>query len=783
MAEKRQSAPVASSSSAAEDATRASGPSLRGPVLLGRSGLRIGHWSWQPGDPGPRWSDEVYRIHGLCPSSGPVTLERALAACHPDDRGRVEAELERAVAEARPFRFEHRLIRESDGAVRRVLVAADCQGEPGAVERVFGVVVDLTELVEAEHRAEIGRHRLALAADAAELGIWDFDVVHDVLVWDARMFELYDVDPTGFRGEFADWQRTLHPEDLPRARAELEAALAARAPFRTRFRIIRRDGAVRHLDAQAQVITDADDRPIRVIGVNRDVTSRIEQEERFQSAVQGFPVGCLFVDHERRIRMANRAAEALLGAEPGGLEDLGVDAILPSSTEEPRLVDPRARSEEVLAARRAVEARRLDGETICVHLGVGVLEASPRPAVLLSLTDLSEQRALEARLAETQRLQAIGLLAGGIAHDFNNLLSAVFCHVDLLEDADLTPDEAAESLAAIRKLGQRGAALTQRLLAYSRRQRLAPTSTDLQAVFEDLDTILVRTLPEYIDVETRVAPDTWPVEVDRHQLEDALVNLAVNAQHAMPEGGRLRLEAHNHFVEAWPRGGPDDLEPGPYVRLRVIDEGVGMTPDVIARAFDPFFTTRAVGEGSGLGLSMVYGFVRQSRGHVAIDSRPGAGTTVTIDLPRGRARRPEAPPADLALPSITGRVLLVEDDQEVRRVTAKTLAAAGHEVLEAQDGAEALALLRTGPPPDLLFTDITLPGGISGLDVAARAQQLDPSLPVVFTTGYARDATSPALDGADVLDKPYTHHAVLSTIERGLRRARGPSSTPARFSV
>ncbi|MEQ8484475.1 MAG: ATP-binding protein [Pseudomonadales bacterium] len=386
--------------------------------------------------------------------------------------------------------------------------------------------------------------------------------------------------------------------------------------------------------------------------------------------------------------------------------------------------------------------------------------------------DVTEQRTLEERVRQTQRLEAVGQLTGGVAHDFNNLLTVIIGNADLLVDQLGSEPRLREQAELVRDAALRGGDLTQRLLAFSRRQQLEASAVDVNALIGDMVPLLNRTLGEPVHVVTELAADLWPAWVDAGQLENAVMNLCLNARDAMPRGGTLtlRTEPFSAASQAHP-----ELAPGDYVRLTVADTGTGMEDEVARQAFEPFFTTKDVGKGSGLGLSMVYGFAKQSRGHVEIDSAPDQGTTVTLFLPRAAAQsapvaHPDAP-ADTAAEDAT--VLVVEDDELVRAFALRQLQRLGYRVIGAADAAEALALLKRTGPIDLLFTDVVMPGGQSGLDLANAVRAAYPDLPVLLTSGYSDDALGGGElpTGMHLLPKPYRQQTLAAMVRRVLQEA------------
>lgn len=377
----------------------------------------------------------------------------------------------------------------------------------------------------------------------------------------------------------------------------------------------------------------------------------------------------------------------------------------------------------------------------------------------------------EQALRQAQKMEVVGQLTGGVAHDFNNLLQIIIGNLETLQ-RNLPETEGRLQRAATHAMNGacRAAALTRRLLAFSRRQPLDPKPMDINTLVAGMSEMLHRTLGETVAVETRYGADIWPVEVDPNELEAAILNLAVNARDAMTQGGRLVIETANVQVDEAQAVRHIEFAPGPYVVVSVSDTGTGMDADTLTQAFDPFFTTKPVGKGTGLGLSQVYGFVRQSGGHVQISSQPSQGTTVKIYLPRLMAEvaSPDAVEEPAPPESAMGEtILVVEDDNEVRTHSVASLRELGYLVIEAPDGPAALRLLERPARIDLLFTDVVLPGGLTGAEVANRARALRPDIRVLFTTGYARDAIihHGRLDkGVQLITKPFSFTGLAAKV-------------------
>ena len=383
---------------------------------------------------------------------------------------------------------------------------------------------------------------------------------------------------------------------------------------------------------------------------------------------------------------------------------------------------------------------------------------------------IAERERVEGVLRQAQKMEAMGQLTGGIAHDFNNLLQVIMGNLEVLQRRKLvTSDDAARMIASARRGAERAATLTQRLLAFARRQPLDPKPFDVNKLVNGMSELLHRTLGEAIRIETVQAGGIWRVHADANQLENALLNLAVNARDAMDSGGKLTIETANVLLDER-YADANEIPAGQYVMIAVSDTGQGMTGEVAAKAFEPFFTTKDVGKGSGLGLSQVYGFIKQSGGHAKIYSEPGQGTTIKLYLPRfaqGDDTEAAAPSPASPQGQADRLILVVEDDEDVRAHGVAMLKELGYAVIEAADGAEALRALEANREVRLLFTDVGLPGRLNGRQLADEARRRNPTLEVLFTTGYARNAIvhHGRLDpGVDLITKPFTFTALASKV-------------------
>jgi len=439
------------------------------------------------------------------------------------------------------------------------------------------------------------------------------------------------------------------------------------------------------------------------------------------------------------------------------------------------------------------EAQRVrkDGSVFWAHVVLDpIRDGAGRLLGYVKVTrDVTEQRAQKealeqarAALAQAQKMEALGQLTGGVAHDFNNLLTVILGSLETLEmRLKAGRQDVAKFVETARRGADRAADLVARLLAFARRQPLEPRPVNPNALVNGVVTLMRRALSESISVETVLAAGAWWVSADRSQLENAVLNLVLNARDAMPRGGRLTLETANAFLDEAYASVHEDLAPGQYAMIAVSDTGMGMTREQVARAFEPFYTTKDAGQGSGLGLSQVYGFVKQSHGHVKLYSEPGTGTVVKLYLPRHEGPPPEEAPATQAVERTTGveTILLVEDDEDVRRFAAESLGELGYRVLQAGDARAALELLGTGEAVDLLVTDVGLPNGVNGRQLAEAALKRKPALKVLFTSGYARNAIvhHGVLDaGVQFIGKPFTQSSLARRVREILDR---PAVVPA----
>ena len=548
--------------------------------------------------------------------------------------------------------------------------------------------------------------------------------------------------------------------------------------------------AIRRGEIDALVISGpaGEHRVYTLEGADRPYRTWIEQMQDGAVALSG----------DGTVLYCNRRVAAMLGVQQERVVGQKLQRfVLPEETAAFARLLAEARH---AGARSELSLSSDDGRALPVYMSVSLLRDEDTTLLCGVLTDLTEQkqnlRALaevnarlmdeiaerervEDALRQAQKMEAVGQLTGGLAHDFNNLLAGISGSLELMQSrlAQGRVNELDRYISAAQWAAARAAAMTHRLLAFSRRQTLAPVPTNPNRLIAGMEEIIRRTAGPAITLETVLAEDLWPTLCDPNQLESAVLNLSINARDAMPDGGRLAIETCNVRLDK-PGAGDTDMAPGRYVAVCVSDTGTGMAPDVLARAFDPFFTTKPIGMGTGLGLSMIYGFARQSGGQVRIKSELGRGTTVCLYLPRHAAEESSVTAGEAAEPpdrtEACEAVLVIDDEPTVRMLICDALTELGYATIEAEDGPSGLRVIQSGAKVDLLITDVGLPGGLNGRQVADAARASRPDLKVLFITGYAdKAAAGSALlgQGMQVMTKPFSFSALAAKIRLMLTKS------------
>ena len=640
---------------------------------------------------------------------------------------------------------------------------------------------DVTEHMRTEAALRSSLERFNYVTRATDDVVWDRSVVENRIWWNDGLQRRFGI-PVAQVENTIEWLREhIHPDDLARVSRSMAEAIAGNAEqWSSEFRFRRQDGSYAFVYDRGFFIRDASGNAVRIVGAMTDLSDRKQREDKLREQamlLDRAKDAILVRGLGHRIRYWNRAAEAMYGIPRQQAIGKRVEDIVVYD-------DPAAfRQADAQVFEKGEWSGRLrqtaaGGRTITVdgHWTLLRDEHGDPVGVLKIHTDVSERVDLEQRLMQSQKLEAIGQLTGGIAHDFNNLLTVIVGNADTLAEELADRPELLGLVDMIRTAGERGAELTRHLLAFARRQALEPRSARPDGLIDGMRGLLERTLGENIELAVEHDPDIAMVSVDAVQFESALLNLCLNARDAMPNGGKLMIETRNVLLDqdyAEQRG---EVVPGAYVRISVSDTGTGMSAADAERAFDPFFTTKPRGKGTGLGLSMVYGFTKQSGGHVAIYSELGHGTVVNLYL-RQVSGVPE-PTAGVRTEevSLNGEsILLVEDDDLVRAHALRLLESLGYRVVTASNGPEALELLRRDVPCDLLFTDVIMPGGMTGTQLAEAALSIRPGLPVLYTSGYTENGIihHGRVDaGIHLLHKPYRKQELAAKVSAVLGQAR-----------
>lgn len=741
-----------------------------------------GAWEWDIAS-GRLVADARFAsLYGLEPVSASQGLPTSVFfdTVFAPDRMRLKIAVAGALNGAEVFARDYRVV--IDGEVRWVSARGrtflDEQERP---IRFSGVLADITDQKRVEER-------LRIAQTAGGVGSFEYLSGYGTAEVSDEFCRLLGLQPARSL-PIRTINAVMHPDDPPLISGR-ERETGIGAAFHE-FRIRRADtGEERWLVCRGEY-QQAPTGGVSFIGVLYDITATKRSEARLRTLAAALEER-VEVSRQERDRIWNLSRDLLSISDRGGVyravnpawrDLLGYDAADLVGEPMGGLVhsDDKAHARERAEGLKAGEAvADFDCRVLTKDGGYRWINwtAVPEGDVVYAVgRDITQRKLLEDQLRQSQKMEAVGQLTGGLAHDFNNMLTGILGGIDMVRRriGEGRVADADRFLEAAMQSGQRAAALTHRLLAFSRRQSLDSRPLDVGTLVGSMEDLLQRTLGEQVRLETAVSKDVWTAVADDNQLESAILNLAINARDAMPRGGRLTIGARNVALSAERLAKSDRAEPGDYVELSVSDTGLGMSPDILNKVFDPFFTTKPLGQGTGLGLSMIYGFVQQSRGHIEIESQEGAGTTIRLYLPRHHGDVTEAI-ADLDEATHVGAgetVLVVEDDPSVRMLVIQVLEELGYRAIETEGGRDATPILQSRRPIDLMISDVGLPG-LNGRQLAEIARESRPSLPILFMTGYAEQAADQAAflaEGMEIITKPFAIDHLARRIGAILERA------------
>jgi PAS domain S-box-containing protein len=746
---------------------------------LAVKGGDLGVWDWNVASGEVSYSERCAGMLGLTVAEIEPNVRSWERLVHPEDLPRMtEAIRTHLDGETGLYQSEHRRRHASGKWIwildRGQAVHRDATGMP---LRVCGTHLDITERKQADQALTLSEERLRLALEAGAMGTWDVNLETGEVTWSESHLRLFGLAPGQFNGTLEGFWRCVHPDDLPGVQAEAARCRENRLPFRHEFRVVWPDRSEHYVSARGTFSYDPDGRPVRLLGVAWDITQQRRaagERQRLTAAIEHAGETFLIIARGGIIVYVNPAFERTSGYSSQEVTGQQWDLLSAEKTNETfrATVWATLRAGRTWSGRSAI--KRKDGTSITIECTVSpVLDKAGEIEYMVAVyRDITDQLRMEEELRQVQKIESIGRLAAGVAHDFNNMLTPILGYTEILLAAMHPADARYGQLLEIKKAAECSRDLTRQLVAFSRKQVLQVKAVDLRDVVSGIEQLLRRTLRKNIALRTGLSAAACPVGVDVGQVEQVLMNLAVNAQDAMPNGGEIAIDVAPAELDEAFCSAHHGARPGTYGALIVSDTGCGMDDVTRQHAFEPFFSTKN-DQGTGLGLSTVYGIVKQHAGSIWIDREPGKGARFSIYLP---AAVPQPGPCEGFSPSRqayrgTETILLVEDNEMVRKLTQNLLQMQGYRVLSCASGREALSAAEEGGRTiDLLLADVVMPD-ISGRDLSAKLREKSPKLKVLYMSGYSDDAIEHhgVLEaGTEYIQKPFSVGGLAAKIREVL---------------
>lgn len=659
-------------------------------------------------------------------------------------------------------------------------------GPEGETLGLIGISRDITARTQAEERLRKSEAELKEAQSLAHIGNWELNPATMKAAWSDEVFRILGIETTDDTGPEL-LSTLLHPDDRDAVLSSLQLAATGCHQHNMEYRIVRPDGNTRWLSCHAEQVQDINGNILKLRGVIQDITQRKrneqqmhDSEERYRTIFEGAPEGVWLIGPDRRTIEVNKSLCDILGYQR---DEMIGNTPLDFVDEKNREIFIEQTGKITTTEKREyeIELRHKDGHNIPTYFRAttlhntsgGVLEA------VAFVSDLTEQKAAEIALRRAQKMDAVGQLTGGIAHDFNNILGIILGNLSFLQRLVDDDEKALKRVETANKAALRAADLTKQLLGFSRKQAQNSIATNINQVIRGMDSLIIRSITPEVEIEHHLADNLWLTDIDPGDFEGALLNLILNARDAMPGSGKLTIESSNKVLDtAYTKVNPSVIQ-GEYVQLEVSDTGCGIPADILEHIFEPFFTTKPQGKGTGLGMSMVFGFAQRSGGYVKAYSEPAIGTTIRLYMPRfiGAAEQPKFPENEKAKPAHGREIILVVDDEEDLLELVKTfLEELGYTIVTANNGQQALELLTDNPSIDLLFSDVVMPGGMNGYALAEQAKIIVPELKVLLTSGFTSKAVTrngQAHFKANLLSKPYRQADLATRVRLVLDEKKG----------